>query len=472
MTDTVLLWFRQDLRIADNPALHAVGDRAVLPVFVLDDAQLPGAATRWWLHHSLVSLQASLQRLGAPLLLQRGRAAQLIPALARQVGAQEVLAGRMYEPAARQRDRAVHEALQADGRRLRLFTSSLLREPAKLMSGSGKPYAVYTPFARAVMALGEPNPPLPAPSRLRAASAAPASDALADWRLLPHAPEPDWAAEFAPFWQPGEAGATARLQQFLAQSLAGYGDARNIPSQDATSRLSPHLHWGEVSPRQVWQAATGGKGAQPFLNEVLWREFSYHLLWHRPDMPAAPLRPAFADFPWQRDARLLRAWQRGATGYPIVDAGMRQLWRLGWMHNRVRMIVASFLVKHLLQPWQDGAAWFLDTLVDADLAANSASWQWVAGCGSDAAPYFRVFNPVLQGEKFDADGAYVRHFVPEIAALPDKWLHQPWAAPAAVLRDAGITLGRDYPRPVVDHGEGRARALAAFASIRAPEAAT
>ena len=480
MDSPALLWFRQDLRLTDNPALHAVAARPLLPVFVLDDAAAgewaPGAASRWWLHGSLAALGRDLAARGAPLLLVRGRAEIVIPALAAAVGATEVLAGRLYEPWARERDRRIAEALEAAGRKLRLATSSLLREPVRVMSGSGKPYAVYTPFAKAVAAMGEPDLPLPAPARLRPVAAPPPGDTLDSFGLYPPQGQPHWAAAFPALWTPGEAGAQARLARFVAGPVAGYAAQRNAPGTEGTSGLSPHLHWGEVSPRQVWHAV---RQAQPgelsrswtFLSEILWREFSYHLLWHRPDMPERALRDRFADFPWQPDAALLRAWQLGQTGYPIVDAGMRQLWRFGWMHNRVRMIVASLLVKHLLQPWQAGAAWFWNTLVDADLASNSASWQWVAGSGSDAAPYFRVFNPILQGEKFDPAGRYVRRFVPELAQLPDKWLHRPWEAPDEVLRGAGIALGRDYPRPVIGHAEGRARALAAFAALGAAEPA-
>ncbi|RYI98565.1 MAG: deoxyribodipyrimidine photo-lyase, partial [Acetobacteraceae bacterium] len=449
-----LVWFRQDLRLADNPALAAAADRPVLPVYVLDDAAAghwaPGGAGRWWLHHSLKALGAALAELGAPLLLVRGRAEIVIPALADAVGATEVFAGQLYEPWARERDRRVAEALEAAGRKLQLATSSLLREPSKVRSGSGKPYAVYTPFAKMVAALGDPDQPLPAPARLQGVAAPPPGEALTDWHLLP---DRDWAADFPAVWTPGEAGAAARLAGFVDGPVRDYATQRNDPGVDGSSRLSPHLHWGEVSPRQVWWAvraaipgeAVPGAPAWPFLSEVLWREFSYHLLWHRPELPEVPLRERFATFPWAPDAALLRAWQRGRTGYPVVDAGMRQLWRHGWMHNRVRMITASLLVKHLLQPWQAGAAWFWDTLVDADLASNSASWQWVAGSGSDAAPYFRVFNPILQGEKFDPTGRYVRRFVPELARLPDAYVHRPWEAPDAVLRAAGVVLGRDYP---------------------------
>jgi deoxyribodipyrimidine photo-lyase len=440
-------------------------------VHVLDDAAWRfGGASRWWLHHSLAALAAALEARGARLLLLRGEARQIIPRLAAAIGARTVHAGRLYAPWARARDTAVAAALEAEGRSLTLHTSSLLLEPDRLRTGQGKPYSIYTPFARAVMALGEPAPPLEAPARL--AGVAPPEEGLplAALALLPQRPEPDWAAEFAQLWSPGEAAAQARLEGFAAGTAAGYAEGRNIPGTDGTSRLSPRLHWGELSPRQVWHAVgAGGRdgGRQTWLKEILWREFAYHTLWHRPELPDTPLRARYDAFPWQPDGRLLAAWQRGRTGYPIVDAGMRQLWRFGWMHNRVRMVTSSLLVKHLLQPWQDGAAWFLDTLVDGDLASNSLNWQWVAGCGIDATPYFRVFNPVLQGSRFDPRGHYVREFVPELAKLPDRWLHQPWAAPPEVLRAAGVVLGRTYPEPVVDLAGGRARALAALAALRA-----
>ncbi len=475
MPDPVILWFRQDLRLADNPALAALEGRAVLPVFVMEDGPwAPGGASRWWLHHALEALGRDLAARGAPLLLLQGDPRRLIPDLAERIGATEIHAGRRSEPAGRATDRDTNDALQQAGRRLVLHRSALLHEPHLVRTGAGNPYTVYSPFARALFALLEGLPSaLPAPDRIEGVPDAPEGLALDALALLPR---PDWAGGLRAAWQPGEAGAAARIEAFLEHGLAGYAARRNTPGAEwGTSGLSPHLHWGEISPRQVWHAAQahagGGKGLETFLKEVLWREFSHHLLWHRPDLPETPLRPEFADFPWKRDPALLRAWQRGQTGYPIVDAGMRQLWQTGWMHNRVRMVTASFLVKHLLQPWQDGEAWFWDTLVDADLAANAASWQWVAGCGADAAPYFRVFNPVLQGEKFDPDGAYVRRWCPELAHLPDRLIHRPFEAPALVLREAGITLGQEYPAPLVELAAGRARALAAFAAIKGDAAA-
>ncbi len=475
MSTPQLLWFRNDLRLADQAALAAAldGGGRVLPVFVLDDAaagaQAYGGAARWWLKRSLSALAESLATRGAPLLLAKGRAETILPALAAGLGATTVQAGRAVEPWAREQSRRVHEALQDAGRALRLHTTVLLREPHGFASGTGRPYSVYTPFAKAMLAAKEPGAPLPTPAAIPGAEPPTGGETLDSLGLYPIPGEPDWAVEFAVHWQPGEAGAQARLARFAAGPLAGYDAARNLPGVEGSSGLSPHLRWGEISARQVWhaarQAAQGG-GVETFLKEILWREFSYHLLWHRPEMPERCLRPAYENFPWQPDARLLAAWQRGRTGYPIVDAGMRQLWRSGWMHNRVRMITASFLVKHLLQPWQAGEAWFWDTLLDGDLASNAASWQWVAGCGADAAPYFRVFAPVLQGEKFDADGAYVRRWVPEIAGLPDKYIHKPWEAPEIILRGANLRLGVDYPRPIMDHAKGRARALAAYAEMR------
>jgi deoxyribodipyrimidine photo-lyase len=477
MTAPVLIWFRHDLRLSDHAALSAAvaGGARVLPVFVLDDAaagaQRYGAASRWWLKRSLTALRHSLAAHGAPLLLARGRAETIIPALADSVGAAQVHAGRVVEPWAREQTRRVHEALDDAGRTLCLHTTVLLREPHGFVSGSGRPYAVYTPFAKAMLATGEPPPPLPPPAAIPGTEPPAGGEALESLGLYPLAGEPDWASGFDAAWQPGEAGAGARLARFAASRLADYAATRDIPAIEGSSGLSPHLRWGEISPRQAWhaaRAASRGPGADAWLREILWREFSYHLLWHRPEMPARNLRPEFDAFPWAPDARLIRAWQRGRTGYPIVDAGMRQLWRIGWMHNRVRMVAGSFLVKHLLQPWQAGAAWFLDTLLDADLASNSASWQWVAGCGSDAAPYFRVFNPVLQGEKFDPEGAYVRRWVPELAKLPRAFVHRPWEAPDAVLAAAGLRLGRDYPQTLVGPAEGRTRALAAFAALKRP----
>ncbi|MCC7428626.1 MAG: deoxyribodipyrimidine photo-lyase [Alphaproteobacteria bacterium] len=474
----VILWFRQDLRLADHRALAAAiaSGAPVLPVYVLDDATpgrwAMGGASRWWLHESLAAIGRALAGRGAPLILRRGDARVEVPRLVAESGATALFASRLYEPFHAARDAEIGRKLATGNVAFRLFPGALLHEPEAIRTQSGGSYGVYMPFARACMAAPAPPAPLPAPARIPAlpADRLPHSDVLAEWRLQPSAP--DWSGGLRVSWQPGEAGAAARLAEFLDGALAAYDRARDLPGSAGTSRLSPHLHFGEISPGAVWhaaQAAIARSGAERagevFLKELLWREFSAHLLVHRPEMPEAPLRVEFARFPWADDKAALRAWQRGRTGYPIVDAGMRELWTTGWMHNRVRMIVASFLVKHLLIPWQAGEAWFWDTLVDADLASNAASWQWVAGSGADAAPYFRIFNPILQGEKFDPDGAYVRRFVPALARLPAGLVHKPWTAPPLVLAEAGLRLGRDYPAPIVEHGGARARALAAFARI-------
>ncbi len=483
----VLLWFRQDLRLSDNAALAAALARGgpVLPVFVLDDAAegrwAPGAASRWWLHHSLVALDAALRERGSRLLLARGDSATELRRLLAETGADAVYWNRRYEPAARARDAGLKAALAAEGVEAKSFNSALLFEPHTIQNKQGRPFQVFTPYWRHCCAQPFPAPvksesgPIPAPSRW------PASTPIEAFALLPKIP---WDAGFAEVWTPGEAGAQARLRRFLREAggeaapVHVYDEARNLPDREGTSRLSPHLHWGEIGPRQIAAALRAlGKsagtdpasnGARVFLSEIGWREFAYHLLYHFEHTPERPLREDFERFPWAEDPRgeRLRAWRRGRTGYPIVDAGLRQLWATGWMHNRVRMIVASFLVKHLRLPWQEGAAWFWDTLVDSDLASNTLGWQWSAGCGADAAPYFRIFAPVTQGQKFDPAGRYVRRWVPELAKLPDKFIHAPWTAPANVLEYAGLRLGENYPRPIVDHAAARAEALAAFKALR------
>lgn len=469
-----IVWLRQDLRLVDNPTLIAAAaeGRPVVPVYILDTAGEgawpPGGATKWWLHHSLAALARDLDTRGSRLVLRRGAAAAVLDALVAETGAASVFWNRRYEPAAIARDTAIKKALETRGIVAKSFNASLLFEPWTVRNKAGAPYRVFTQFWKTCLAGDEPPLPVPAPNRLAAPAAWPKSDALDSWKLLPT--KPDWAGGLRDNWTPGEAGANARLDRFLDAAVETYKEDRNRPDLEGTSRLSPHLHFGEIGPRQCFHAARAragrSKGAEHFLSELGWREFSHHLLYQRPDLPETALRDDFRGFPWADDAANLAAWQRGRTGYPIVDAGMRELWHTGWMHNRVRMIVASFLVKHLLLPWQRGEEWFWDTLVDADLANNAASWQWVAGCGADAAPYFRIFNPILQGAKFDPEGAYTRRWVPELAKLPTDHLFAPWEAPQSTLRAAGIELGTDYPKPLVDHGTARARALAAFQSLR------
>ncbi len=468
---TVLLWFRNDLRLSDHAALTAAVESGheVLPVYVLDeaaaDAWAPGGAARWWLHHSLAALEARLREMGSALILRRGAASEHLRSIARETGAVALHAGHAVEPWARAQEAELGATLARDGVAIHWHRTVMLFDQDALRTRGGGPFHVYSPFARACMATGGPPPPLAAPTRLSAPARLPRSDRLGSWGLLPT--HPDWAGEIRATWSPGEAAAQDRLRRFIAAALADYAAGRDRLRAEGTSRLSPHLHWGEISPAQVWHAANAivGRDSEKFIGEVLWREFSIHLLWHQPHLPDRPLRAAFAAMAYRDDPAGLKAWQRGRTGIPIVDAGMRQLWRTGWMHNRVRLIVASFLVKHLLIDWRAGEAYFWDTLVDADLANNSASWQWIGGAGTDSAPFVRIFNPVLQARKFDPDGDYVRTYVPELASLPAPEIHAPWEASEATLRDAGVALGRTYPRPILDLAAGRARALAAYAGI-------
>ena len=466
----VIVWFRRNLRIADNAALAAAAEssRPIIPLYILTEGD-SGGASRWWLHHSLASLDGELRRRGSGLVIRTGAASDVLRDVVKESGAKAIFLARRYEPASRAEEEAVEADLDADVD-IHAFDDSLLHHPQTVMTQGGTPFRVFTPFWKAASSLGEPPLPDAAPDAIDFEASPPASERLDDLDLLPRAP--DWAQGLRDTWAPGEPGGLNRVDE-LEAVVQDYAEDRDRPDRDATSRLSPHLHFGEVSVRQVWHAVRGfearlraSKGAESLLRQLYWRDFSAYLLYHSPKLPSEPLREEFNAFPWSDDEDLLRAWQQGQTGYPIVDAGMRQLWATGWMHNRVRMIAASFLVKDLLIPWQQGADWFLDTLVDADLANNSASWQWVAGCGTDAAPYFRIFNPVLQGKKFDPEGAYVRHWVPELASLPNEDIHEPWKAAAATLEAAGIRPGADYPAPIVDHGAARDAALAAYQDIR------
>jgi deoxyribodipyrimidine photo-lyase len=434
---SVLLWLRRDLRLGDQAALAAAvaTGRPVIPVYIWapeEDDPPPGAASRWWLHQSLRALGQTLRAHGSSLILRRGPSAEALLRLAAETSTGAVFYSRLPEPAAIARDRQVEAELRGHGLSVTSFPANLLFDPGAIAGAGGKPFQVFTAYWNASRRAPPPHSPRPAPARIAAPGDWPASLPLEDLQLEPTI---DWAGGLRECWQPGEAGALDRLGSFDPQP---YDAVRDHPDREGTSRLSPHLHFGEISVRDVWEAC---RGAEPYLRQVVWREFAHDLLFHFPQTVREPLRPEFRRFPWEMDARLFRAWTRGRTGYPLVDAGMRQLWHTGWMHNRVRLVVASFLVKHLLIPWQEGAAWFWDTLVDADLANNTLGWQWTAGCGADAAPYFRIFNPTLQAEKFDPEGAYIRRWVPEIGT------------PA-------------YPRPIVDHKSARARALEAYSSIR------
>jgi deoxyribodipyrimidine photo-lyase len=472
----VLLWFRRDLRLRDNASVMAAirSGRPVIPVFILEPegpARPPGAASLWWLDKSLKSLGADLEAAGSRLILRRGEAGSILSELAAQTGADLLIFSRVYEPQVLERDAALGAELKASGVETEVHNASLLLEPGQVRTGLGQPYSVFTPFWRA----GRPQIGAlelsPAPTSLKAPAIWPPSDALGDWKLHPTAP--DWSGEFAD-WTPGEAGAHARLHRLLDETVASYADARDRPGVEGTSRLSPHLAWGEIGPRQVFAAVEALEARSPelagsadkFLAEIGWREFNYNILAQHPQLATRNLKPAFDAFPGRRAPDHLDAWRKGLTGYPIVDAGMRQLWRTGWMHNRVRMITASFLIKHLLVDWREGEAWFWDTLVDADPASNPGGWQWVAGSGADAAPFFRIFNPIAQGEKFDPDGRYVRRWVPELEHLPAPLIHAPWTASPIERAAAGVRLGETYPAPIVDHATARERALEAFKTLK------
>jgi deoxyribodipyrimidine photo-lyase len=444
MTATTIVWFRLDLRLSDNPALAAAaaaGDY-VVPVFIWapeeEGAWPPGAASRWWLHQSLKALDSDLQRMGMRLILRRGPSTEALRSLIHECGANAVFWNRRYEPALRNRDDATQRILRAEGIRVEHFNSVLLIEPDSIKNQRGNPFLVFTPFWRSCLSampdfLQEPVPIIRKNLSLRSLE-------LADLNLEP---EINWAGGLRRKWQPGEAGAHKALQQFIKNALEDYPEHHDFPAISGTCGLSPHLHFGEISPRQIWSACNHRRDAasRAFLRQLGWREFAHYLLYHFPETVAAPLRPQFSKFPWREDPRKLRAWQQGRTGFPLIDAGMRELWATGWMHNRARMVAASFLVKDLLLSWTEGARWFWETLVDADLANNTLGWQWVAGCGADAAPYFRIFNPAVQQARFDPSKEYIRRWVPELESP-------------------------DYPVPIVNHELAREQALEALAAMK------
>lgn len=481
-TRPIIVWFRQDLRLSDNPALHAAYESGhpIIPLYILDDKNAAewkmGGASRWWLHHALKALNKDLSE---HLILEQGDATEIIPDLISKTNAIGIYWNRCYEPWRIKRDENIKVFLKDEMRcDVKSFNGSLLWEPWTIKNQAGEPYKVFTPyFRKGCLQAPRPREPLPRPKRLTYGETNGLGISIDDLTLLPT--RPDWGAKMEKHWTISEDGAQKRLNDFLDDGLANYKTGRDHPADENTSRLSPYLHFGQISPNTAWYAAQERGTAEGwesdrdhFLSELGWREFSYSLLYHFPKITWENLQERFNDFPWNaQDSKDLERWRRGQTGYPIVDAGMRQLWETGYMHNRVRMIVGSFLVKNMLTHWHKGEEWFWDCLVDADLASNAASWQWIAGCGADAAPYFRIFNPILQSEKFDKDGDYIREFVPELKDMPSKDIHAPWNAPEGVLKAAGVTLGETYPKPMMDHSAARDRALEAFKSTKSSDAA-
>ena len=464
-------WFRQDLRISDNPALTSATQLGeVFPVYIFDtvnSGEYPmGAVQKIWLHYSLKALNKAL---GGKLLVYSGDPLKILSELITEYQIDKVFWNRCYEPWQIARDKKIKAELNKKDKEVLSFNGSLLWEPWEILKKDGSPYKVFTPFfRRGCLSAKEPRLPISTPANLSFNDSIITGLKIDELNLVPDEP---WVKKIIQKWQIGEDFAQEKVTEFVKNGLKDYKDGRNFPSKTNVSRLSPHLHWGEVSPNQVWYQAIESdpelsRNTDHFLSELGWREFSNSLLYFFPNMPKKNLQPRFDNFDWIEDCKLLKAWQSGATGFPIVDAGMRELWDTGYMHNRVRMIVGSFLVKNLRIHWHNGAAWFWDCLVDADLANNSAGWQWIAGCGADAAPYFRVFNPILQGEKFDKEGHYTRTYVPELTNLPNKYLHAPWMAPELILEQADIKLGKTYPKPVIDLKLSRDRALAAFANLK------
>ena len=467
----IIYWFRRDLRLKDNPALTAAVDTGqpliLLYIDETDMAREWGAAKKVWLHHSLNDLQANIEKKGGQLIRRQGSAQKILNDIIDVSSADAVFWNRRYEADAIERDTKIKSSLKDRGLDVKTFNGALLTEPWEVETKSGGYYKVFTPYWRAAAQIIGPRvaqlPPLEAPEKLSFYGGNLGSD------VLDYLPDNlDWDDKIISDWDVGEAAAHQKLSAFLEDHVEDYAEQRNIPSnKNGTSQLSPHLSAGEISPRQIWQIAReSNKPVDKFLSEIGWREFSYVLLYHNPKLASENYKSDFDNFNWQEDEALRLAWQKGQTGYPFVDAAMRQLWQTGWMHNRLRMVAASFLIKHLLTDWRDGENWFWDTLLEADPASNAASWQWVAGSGADAAPYFRIFNPFGQGEKFDKAGEYVREFVPELKGLPNKYIHQPWTAPKDVLSKANIILGETYPEPIVEHKPARERALAAYKASR------
>jgi deoxyribodipyrimidine photo-lyase len=464
-----IYWFRRDLRLNDNPALfNAAIYGKILPVYILDDTNsgeyFMGAASRCWLYHSLISLNITLE---GNLLVYRGDPASILLEIVKNNSVSSIYWNRCYEPWQIKRDNDIQKILEEHNIIVNTYNGSLLWEPWDVLKQDGTPYKIFTPYYRnGCLSRNSPRDSIANPKKLFFANDGNSTN-INDLNLLTTS---SWHDKLTKSWTIGEAAAQERFEVFLHEGLSGYKEGRNFPYKSNVSRLSPHLHFGEISPNYIWHRIKlrenlgYSNDIDHFCSELGWREFSYYLLYYFPNLPKQNLNNKFDNFPWSRDLDLLKCWQKGQTGIPIVDAGMRELWQTGYMHNRVRMIVGSFLVKNLLIHWHHGEQWFWDCLVDADLANNSASWQWVAGCGADASPYFRIFNPVIQGQKFDPNGEYTRRFVPELKNIPDKYLFNPWEAPDSILQSAAVSLGKDYPKPIVDLKQSRNKALEAFHS--------
>lgn len=468
-----LVWLRRDLRLDDHPALEAATKTKlpVLPVYCFDSSERSwqeGGASKWWLHRSLESLEKDFKSLGSKLFFVKGRPEEKLPEICKELEAC-LFYNRHYSPSEIESEKNLDQALEKSGIASQSFRGNLLWEPGSVRTQQGEVYKVYTPFWKASTSKSEPAKPIEKPTKLKKPpklSFKPCE--LKDFKLLPKI---RWYESLEDQWTPGIEGARNNLMAFSKRCFKSYTKDRDFPAQRGTSELSPHLHFGEISVRRIWyylrkKITKAEIKKNQFLKELAWRDFAYHLLVEFPWLPDEPLKQEYKKFPWKQDSKKFKLWTRGQTGYPIVDAGMRQLWKTGWMHNRVRMIVASFLVKDLLIPWEDGAAWFWDTLVDADLASNTLGWQWAAGCGPDAAPYFRIFNPILQGKRFDPQGDYVRKWVPELEAVPTKYIHEPWKLPEFEAKELNFKVGRNYSACIVDHFEARDAALKAYNKIK------
>ncbi len=472
---TAIVWFRQDLRLEDNPALDAALKTGydIIPLYIWSPEEegkwIPGAASRWWLHYSLLDLHEQLSKYGLKLIIREGKALEQLQDVIQSGHVSCIFWNRRYEPSIVIRDRQIKSALRSTGLQAESYKANLLFEPHEISNKQGRPFQVFTPFWKSCLLHNKIEYSLMIRNDIKVSTPKIPSLEIESLNLLPKI---HWDQGLKSSWKPGSSHAKEILSTFISHGLQHYPQERDYPSHQGVSHLSPYLHFGEISPRSIWHTIRNIKkdeleeGKIAYLRQLGWREFAHHLLYHFPKTVDHPLHSKYASFPWRNDPAGLKAWQKGLTGYPIVDAGMRELWTTGWMHNRVRMIVGSFLVKDLLISWQEGAQWFWDTLVDADLANNTLGWQWVGGCGADAAPYFRIFNPVTQGEKWDGNGDYILRWIPELAKMPAQWIHKPWEAPVEILEKAEIKLGKTYPKPIVDHNEARLKALEALNGLK------